>query len=98
VVLARLGVLSRASQEINECLERDPQSGATIYAAACVAALIARQSQGAEAQRAVDQALGLLEQAFGRGYGITQAGEDHDLDAIRKDPRFRQLLQKNAKG
>jgi serine/threonine protein kinase/predicted Zn-dependent protease len=98
VVLARLGVLTRASQEINDCLEREPQSGPTIYVAACVAALVAQQSTGGEARRATDQALELLGQAFARGYGATQAATDRDLDGIRNDPRFRQLLQKNAKG
>jgi serine/threonine protein kinase/Flp pilus assembly protein TadD len=97
VLLARMGMLPRATQEINDCLERDPQAGATTYAAACVAALIAQHSDGAEARRAADQALQLLEQAFARGYGLAQAGEDRDLDGIRQDPRFRQLLQNNAK-
>jgi tetratricopeptide (TPR) repeat protein len=93
VLLARMGVLPRASQEINDCLERDPQSGPTIYAAACVAALIARQSEGRDARRAADQAIRLLQQALAHGYGAAQARADHDLDGIRNDPRFRQVLQ-----
>ena len=92
VVLARRGDLRQAEQEINLCLDREPHSGATLYAAACVAALAAGRG-GRAAPGAVDQALDLLRQAFARGYGRDKVADDRDLDGVRGDPRFRQLLE-----
>jgi serine/threonine protein kinase/Flp pilus assembly protein TadD len=97
VVLARLGERGRATQEINDCLARDPQSGVTIYAAACVAALLARKAAPAEAQRATAEALRLLGEAFRLHYGQDKAAEDQDLESIRQHPRFRELLEKARK-
>ena len=38
IVLARQGQWERATQEVNWCLEQEPRSAATLYAAACVVA------------------------------------------------------------
>jgi hypothetical protein len=58
------------------------------YQAACVYALLARQN-GAEASRALD----LLAAALRGGYGGELVRDDKDLDAIRSNPRYQQLLQ-----
>jgi serine/threonine protein kinase/Flp pilus assembly protein TadD len=93
VVLARLGERNRATQEINDCLARDPQSGVTIYAAACVAALLARKTSPGAARQATDHALYLLAEAFRQHYGQDRAAQDQDLEGLHHDPRFQQLLQ-----
>jgi serine/threonine protein kinase/lipoprotein NlpI len=94
VVLARLGERTAAMREINDCLARDPQSGVTIYAAACVAALLARKASPGEVRQATEQSLRLLDEAFRQHYGQDRAAQDDDLEAIRHDPRFQELLQK----
>ncbi len=48
------------------------------------------------ASRAED-ALRLLGEAFKQGYGRKQAIEDSDLDGIRDQPKFRELLQQITK-
>jgi hypothetical protein len=93
VLLARLRDFGPASQDINWCLEREPEAGATLYAAACVSALIAaRASDGPAARSAAEQALNFLEMAFARGYGRDRAAADPDLAGLGEHPRFRALL------
>ncbi len=42
----------------------------------------------------IDYALGMLRKAVELGYNdFTYMRQDHDLDAVRSDPRFRQLLR-----
>jgi hypothetical protein len=89
VLLARQGQLSRASQDINWCLEKEPTGGATLYATACVAALAVEKS--GDPQEAMEQALQFLERAFAQGYGQDRAVADPDLASIRQHPRFGQL-------
>ncbi len=93
ILLARQGQFQVAYQEINSCLGRDQVPAATQYAAACVAALRAR-AEPRSAAHFTQEALRLLEQAFARGYGIDTASTDRDLDGIRKEPAFRDLLEK----
>jgi tetratricopeptide (TPR) repeat protein len=90
VARARRGDFQSATLDMNVCLSRAP-SGATLYAAACVAALRAQQG-GPAAPQAEEQALTFLRQAFDQGYGPDRADEDHDLDGIRQHPEFRTLL------
>jgi serine/threonine protein kinase/Flp pilus assembly protein TadD len=92
VVLARLGECDRAAQEINQCLALDPNSGVTVYAAACVTALVAQQTTGAQRREVTDQAIHLLGEAFRQQYGQDKAAKDRDLDGVRGDPRFQELL------
>ena len=84
VLLSRRGDWDRATRDINWCLAREPGTGATLYAAACVAA---RAAEAAPSPRALDRAFELLERAWSLGSGLG-AEEDPDLAALRKDPRF----------
>jgi serine/threonine protein kinase/Flp pilus assembly protein TadD len=91
VLFARLGDLDRASQDINWCLEREPDVGATLYAGACVAALAVQRLP--QSPQLADQAVGLLEKAFSQGYGREKAALDPDLKAIQVQPGFQRLLK-----
>ena len=94
VMLARVGRLAQASLDINTCLQQEPHSGATLYAAACVAALASGQVQ-ADPERAANnarQALALLERAFQHSYGRDKAANDQDLAALRDLPAFRRMV------
>jgi tetratricopeptide (TPR) repeat protein len=93
VLLARKGDWEHATQDINWCLGREPTSGDTLYAAACVAALAA---QASPSPHAVDQAFDLLRRARDRGVEAACAADDPDMVAIRRDPRFRTLLARPA--
>ena len=88
VVLARRGDWERAGRDINWCLEREPRSAETLYAAACVAA---RAAKAAPSSLAKDQAFDLLQRALALGSG-KKAGEDPDLIALQGDPRFERLI------
>jgi serine/threonine protein kinase/tetratricopeptide (TPR) repeat protein len=89
VLLARKGDWEHAAQDINWCLEREPTSGESLYAAACVAALAARPSRSPQA---IGQAVELLRRALDAGVPAARAAVDPDLDAIRRDPRIEMLL------
>jgi serine/threonine protein kinase/tetratricopeptide (TPR) repeat protein len=91
IVLARLGDLARAEQDINGCLEREPRSGVTLYAAACVAGRAAARFPSSSAAA---QALDLLRRALAEGYGRDRAECDPDLAGIRNEPGFAKLLGK----
>ena len=89
IVLARQGEWERATQEVNRCLEHEPRSAATLYAAACVVAL-AFDKAGTTAN--AGQALDLLERALAAGADPATAVRDPDLAAIRRLPRFERLI------
>ena len=88
VVLARQREWERATRDINWCLDREPGSGDTQYAAACVAA---RAAEASPTPGAVDRAFDLLQRALSLGSGH-RAAEDPDLTALRRDPRFKRLI------
>jgi tetratricopeptide (TPR) repeat protein len=93
IQLARCGRFAEAFQAINWCLEREPQVGATLYAAACVAARAAERSRGTTSDAAAaEKAITLLQQAIAQGYGREQAAQDPDLTGVRDHPEFRRLL------
>jgi hypothetical protein len=89
VVLARRGEWDPATRDINWCLDREPRSGETLYAAACVAA---RAAEAAPSPRAFDQAFNLLERAWSLGSG-QKADEDPDLAVLRRDHRFTRRME-----
>jgi hypothetical protein len=61
----------------------------TLYAAACVAG---RAAARFPTSGAADQAIDFLRRAFAEGYGREKAATDPDLAAVRRHPRFAQLL------
>lgn len=89
VALARLGSWERATQEINRCLEREPHSAPTLYAAACV---VARFFDKSPSRATSNQALDLLKRALSEGADPAKAACDQDLASIRRLPRFQQLI------
>jgi tetratricopeptide (TPR) repeat protein len=89
IVLARQGEWERATREINGCLEREPRSAATLYAAACV---VGRAFDKAGTTAISNQGLDLLERALAEGADPAKAAEDPDLGAIRRLPRFQRLI------
>jgi tetratricopeptide (TPR) repeat protein len=98
ILLARAGQFEAASRDANDCLERDQGSGPSLYAAACVAALMAEKVRDqAAAEKAATQALELLSQAFAHGYGRDKVAADPDLKAIRRHPGLVALLEGGAK-
>ncbi len=88
LLLARLHHYAAAAAEIQVCLSLEQASGATRYAAACVAALTVPSDE-----READRAVELLSQAFQLGYGRDKAATDPDLKAVRSHPGFRRLVQ-----
>ncbi|MFM9960258.1 MAG: protein kinase domain-containing protein [Planctomycetaceae bacterium] len=94
ILLARLNRFTEALTEINTALQAAPQSGPTLYAAACVTALAAEQAATPTAARqAANESIRLLKQALAHGYG-DHAATDEDLKAIRQHPEFERLTQK----
>jgi eukaryotic-like serine/threonine-protein kinase len=89
IALARQGDWSRATQEINRCVEREPRSAATLYAAACVVALAFEKTRDGANSR---QALELLDRALAEGADPANAAVDPDLATIRRLPRFERLV------
>jgi serine/threonine protein kinase/Flp pilus assembly protein TadD len=92
VALARGGEFQAARQDINACLSKEAPSGATYYAAACVAALHAERVGPGRGGESVGEALRMLREAFVRGYGVNVAGDDQDLKGIQDRPEFARLL------
>jgi serine/threonine protein kinase/Flp pilus assembly protein TadD len=87
VVLARKGRAEAALRDINFCLAKEPASGMTLYAAACVTALLGRGQE--EASR---QAIDFLRRALAHQYGRDKAADDEDLTSLRPRQDFRDLI------
>jgi eukaryotic-like serine/threonine-protein kinase len=92
VLLARRGRLADAQRDINACLSQSPRDGATLYAAACVAARAVDHSDPANTPAALEQTLQFLERALAAGYGRDKVAADPDLAAVRELPAFRRWL------
>ena len=89
VLLARSGSIKEALEDINWCLDKEPESGASLYAASCVAALAARH---VPVPAFTEQAIDRLEKALARGVGAEKAATDPDLAGLKPHPKFQQLL------
>jgi tetratricopeptide (TPR) repeat protein len=94
VLRARIGQFEAACQDINWCLEWEPEAGASLYAAACVSALAAEKLAGPAAKAMADQATAFLNKAFAHSYGRDKAETDPDLKGIRELPEFQRLVRK----
>jgi serine/threonine protein kinase/tetratricopeptide (TPR) repeat protein len=97
ILRARLGHLETALEDINWCLAKQDQDGATLYAAACVTALAAEQAGLSPAGAlAAEQSIELLRRAFTQGYGGDKAALDPDLAGLSAYPRFQELLSQHT--
>ncbi len=98
VVLARGHQFEEALKDLKSCLDSEkPTSGATLYAAACVASLIAEATppnDDAAVRRTVQQAFAYLNAAFHQGYGPGRVDGDPDLAFVRGFPECRRFLKK----
>ena len=100
VLHARRGQLEQATADVNWCLQREQLagevSGATFYAAACVAAQALDSADPRLADDISAQVLSFLQRAFARGYGRDRAAADPDLAPARALPAFQQMLSRDA--
>jgi serine/threonine protein kinase/tetratricopeptide (TPR) repeat protein len=88
VLLARLGRRDAALRDARTALALDGRA-LTVYQAACVHALTSKQEPADQAE-----ALRLLAEAVRKdGSWLAVARQDRDLDPIRGQPGFRELLQ-----
>jgi tetratricopeptide (TPR) repeat protein len=95
LVLAHQGDFDEAHKDIALCL-RANASGATLYAGACVYALLAERCGDAGRVRwCRERALVLLRLAFQAGYGTDRAAADDDLAALRGLPQFERLVRRS---
>jgi tetratricopeptide (TPR) repeat protein len=86
VLLARLGKRESAHADARASMtDGRPKS---IYRAACVYALTSRKEPKDRAE-----ALRLLAEALRRGFGVDYIEDDPDLDPLRQEPAFKQILQ-----
>jgi tetratricopeptide (TPR) repeat protein len=86
VLLARLGKRDAALSDAREALRRDTRAP-TLYQAAGIYALTSKQV--ADDRR---EAFRLLAAALRQGFGFDLLAIDRDLDPIRDDPEFRELV------
>jgi serine/threonine protein kinase/Tfp pilus assembly protein PilF len=87
ILLARKGKGNAALRDINICLGKEPGSGMTLYAAACVTALL-----GHDNDELLGRSLDFLKRAFAHGYGRDKAAEDDDLANLRPLKEFKDLI------
>jgi tetratricopeptide (TPR) repeat protein len=86
VLRARLGDRDGALRDARAAVGAE-NSPAIRFQAACTFALTSRTYPGDRAE-----AINHLKAALDRGYGYDSLRTDHDLDPLRADPAFRQLL------
>src|SRR5262249_47858290 len=89
LMLARSGQFKAALDDINWCLEREPEVGPTLYTAACIAA---RAAAKLDDPQAAAQAVDFLEKALARGIEREKVANDEDLAGIRSHPEFLRLI------
>ena len=94
VALAREDSLDKAFQDINWCLDKEPDSADTLYVAACVAALAAGKRDDAKLET---QALEFLQKAADKDADLERARTDPDLARIRDHRPFKEILDQGKK-
>jgi tetratricopeptide (TPR) repeat protein len=87
VLLARLGRREAAHDDARESLRRDSKPF-TVYQVAGIYALTSRQHPDDRGE-----AFRLLQSALTQGVGLDLLPKDRDLDPIRDQPEFRQLVE-----
>ena len=87
VLLARLGRREAARQDAEKALSLDP-TAPTAFQVAGIYALLSQQEPGDRLR-----CLTLLATALRQNYGAELMDTDKDLDFVREDPQFRQLLE-----
>ncbi len=88
VLLARQGKVQRALDDVKFFeMAQSPLLPSTYYQIACVHALLAGHHPPS-----LTQAIHYLKQSFQKGYGTDLFKEDPDLDGIRDNPLFQELI------
>ncbi|MDB5387912.1 MAG: tetratricopeptide repeat protein [Planctomycetaceae bacterium] len=87
VLLARLGRRDLALQDAERALQGNPSASIQFQ----VAGIYAQTSKQVPNDRA--RAVSLLASALRQGIGTNLVDADHDLDPIRQDPQFQQVVQ-----
>jgi serine/threonine protein kinase/Tfp pilus assembly protein PilF len=93
VASARYSAWEQAARDIRWCLDREPRTGETLYAAACVSSLAAGKLGTSET---LQQSIELLRQALEQGAGRDRLGTDPDLEALRGQPEFERLARRET--
>lgn len=92
-LLSRVGKLAEAQDDINCCIQQEPHSGITLYAAACVLARAAAKNLDQQTRTKLEnQAIDFLKSAFAQGYGRATAAADRDLSALQHRSEFKSLI------
>ena len=86
--LQRLGELEAAAEDANLCIEKEPATPESLYAAACVAALSARKLRSPQLR---EQAIEILKQAIACGTPRQKLLDDPDLSVLQNEAEFRKL-------
>jgi len=107
-VLIGRGRIAEAAESAQKLTELDPQSGGSLYNAACGFALCSEavfaecdepsKKERAQADRYAARAIQLLGQCRDTGYfenpeNVDWAEKDSDLNSLRKRPEFQSLMQ-----
>ncbi len=94
LALARTGKVAEAEKVVDAMVAQAGKDPQTLFQAACALSVLAGTSaERADADRCRDRAFGVLRDLRKAGWKDRRALEqDLDFDAIREDPRFRELL------
>ena len=87
ILRARLSKRDSALADASEALVIDP-SPLTLYQVACIYAQTSKQNHPEDRR----EALALLSSALKNGAGLEWVDDDHDLDPVRDDPKFQEIV------
>ena len=98
VLEAWLGNLNEAAKQLDALVAASPQTGVTLYNAACAAAVASQACGESDAPRSkqfADRAIELLGSAIARGLDAAMPiHSDSDFAPLHGDPRFLTILEK----